>query len=269
MDEIVSESPVVTEEVTPQAQTYKVKVDGQERDVPLDELLKGYSHGSAAAKRMQEAAEIKKSHDELISMLQQAKSPENFMAFAQALGVDFDSLARQSVTRQLEFDALSPEQKKIKEYETENSRMKADLERRAQVERDAQASAAELQTMQQVENDFMSFYQSKGVQPSAEMTFEIASILHSAMSQGENWSVEDAYSLYEKRENRRYEKAIKKAIETGSVPKDLAKQFRQKDVEQFKKRPMPIMTEMQSRPASKKKLTVDQYFERLTKQYNG
>ncbi|QTC88103.1 hypothetical protein [Brevundimonas pondensis] len=45
------------------SQTFKVKVDGEELDVPLDELLKGYSREQVFTRRMQALAEDKKSTD--------------------------------------------------------------------------------------------------------------------------------------------------------------------------------------------------------------
>ncbi|EFK96690.1 conserved hypothetical protein [sediment metagenome] len=51
-------------EVTPEAQeepvTYKVKVDGEEVEVPLDELLKGYSRTSDYTRKTQQIAEQRK-----------------------------------------------------------------------------------------------------------------------------------------------------------------------------------------------------------------
>jgi hypothetical protein len=42
---------------------YRVPVDGEELDVDLDELKRGYSHARAANKRMQEAAQIRKAEE--------------------------------------------------------------------------------------------------------------------------------------------------------------------------------------------------------------
>lgn len=44
-------------------QTFKVKVDGEELDVPLEELLKGYSREQVFTRRMQALAEEKKTSD--------------------------------------------------------------------------------------------------------------------------------------------------------------------------------------------------------------
>lgn len=45
---------------TPEVQTFKVRVDGEEIDVPLDELLKGYSRTSDYTRKTQKVAEERK-----------------------------------------------------------------------------------------------------------------------------------------------------------------------------------------------------------------
>jgi DNA repair exonuclease SbcCD ATPase subunit len=47
-------------EVTPDVQTFKVKVDGADLDVPLDELLKGYSRTSDYTRKTQKVSEERK-----------------------------------------------------------------------------------------------------------------------------------------------------------------------------------------------------------------
>lgn len=67
-DSIPTEEPAsesTEPEVTPEAQeepvpTYKVKVDGEEVEVPLDELLKGYSRTSDYTRKTQQIAEQRK-----------------------------------------------------------------------------------------------------------------------------------------------------------------------------------------------------------------
>jgi hypothetical protein len=61
---LLGTTPVTEEttqpEVTPEVQTFKVKVDGADLDVPLDELLKGYSRTSDYTRKTQKVSEERK-----------------------------------------------------------------------------------------------------------------------------------------------------------------------------------------------------------------
>ena len=68
------------EEVEDEDTYYTVKVDGEEKDVTADELVKSYQLEQAAQKRMQEASEVRKNSEaEMQAMMQQREQ------YAQAL----------------------------------------------------------------------------------------------------------------------------------------------------------------------------------------
>jgi len=65
------------EEVEDEEAYYTVKIDGEEKDVSADELVKSYQLEQAAQKRMQEAAEIRKNSEaELAALAQQREKYE-------------------------------------------------------------------------------------------------------------------------------------------------------------------------------------------------
>lgn len=76
----------VTEETPPEpeteVQTFKVKVDGEEIDVPLDELLKGYSRTSDYTRKTQKVSEERKALEAEANAVRQERTQ-----YAQALEV--------------------------------------------------------------------------------------------------------------------------------------------------------------------------------------
>lgn len=68
------------EEVEDETEYYTVKIDGEEKSVTADELVKSYQLEQAAQKRMQEAAEIRKNSEAEVAALAQQREQ-----YAQAL----------------------------------------------------------------------------------------------------------------------------------------------------------------------------------------
>lgn len=60
----------------PAEQTVKVKIDGEERELPLSEVVKGYQMSSTASKRLEEAALARKALEEERARLQQQAPPQ-------------------------------------------------------------------------------------------------------------------------------------------------------------------------------------------------
>jgi hypothetical protein len=77
------------EEVDDEEAYYTVKIDGEERDVSADELVKSYQLEQAAQKRMQEAAEIRKNSEAEVAALAQQR--EQYAQALQSLQAQLDT----------------------------------------------------------------------------------------------------------------------------------------------------------------------------------
>jgi hypothetical protein len=115
-------SSVSAGSVVPEAipSKYKVGVDGEELEVDLDELKRGYSHGRAASKRMQEAAQIRKADEQ-----RRERASKGDFSFLQEYGVPKKEVlkwAEKELLELIEFEAL-PEPEK--NYLTEKQKREA------------------------------------------------------------------------------------------------------------------------------------------------
>lgn len=119
----------------------KIKVDGEELSVPLNEALQGYSRESAATKRFQEAAELRKQADEALR-LQQALQADP--------GLTVQILARQAGVSVEEFLGMTPAQQRAAVEDADDEYMDP-LERQIMEER--QARLALEQRLEQREAD--------------------------------------------------------------------------------------------------------------------
>ena len=111
---------------------FKVMVDGQESEVPESELVKGYSHNKAAAKKMEEAANVKKEATEAMRLLR-----SNPRMFFDKFGIDAKEFAAEIFDRELQEANMTPDQKKLREYE-ERFAAEAEAERLAAEEYEKQ-----------------------------------------------------------------------------------------------------------------------------------
>ncbi|QDP54614.1 MAG: putative scaffolding protein [Prokaryotic dsDNA virus sp.] len=81
------------EEVEDEIEYYTVKIDGEEKSVTADELVKSYQLEQAAQKRMQEAAEIRKNSEVEVAALAQQR--EQYAQALQSLQAQLDSAGEQ------------------------------------------------------------------------------------------------------------------------------------------------------------------------------
>ena len=81
------------EEVDDEEAYYTVKIDGEEKSVSADELVKSYQLEQAAQKRMQEAAEIRKNSEAEVAALAQQR--EQYAQALQSLQGQIDSVGEQ------------------------------------------------------------------------------------------------------------------------------------------------------------------------------
>ena len=81
------------EEVDDEDEYYTVKIDGEEKNVSADELVKSYQLEQAAQKRMQEAAEIRKNSEAEVAALAQQR--EQYAQALQSLQAQLDNAGEQ------------------------------------------------------------------------------------------------------------------------------------------------------------------------------
>lgn len=150
LEEAVDETPVeevVAPEPTPDV--YKVKIDGEEVEMSLDELRQHASMGKAAQKRMQEAANERKKMEELALAMK-----SNPAKMFETLGLDPSQWAEQYLSQQLSDAMLSPEEKARLEEQSELQnlrKMKMEQEKRAkQAQMMQQRQAAQQEVMNEI-----------------------------------------------------------------------------------------------------------------------
>lgn len=159
-DEAADEAAAAAkEEIKALKKKYSLKVNNKVKDVELDlsndeEVQKYLQKAMASDEKFQEAAQLRKQVEQLVSEL---KSNPLAILKHPGLGIDIKALAQQVLNEEIEEMKLSPEQKKIKELENalkekeekekkfeeeKSASERARLEQQAAEELDSQITAA-------------------------------------------------------------------------------------------------------------------------------
>lgn len=128
---------------------YKVKVDNQEIEVDEAELLRGYSHQSAANKRFQEGQLAKQQVEQLINMM---KDPDQFWQVAEKIGhKNTRELAEKLLIKQLQEEQMDPRDKELRDAKARLKEIE-DLDRQ-------QKEALEAKRLEEVKAHYMKEYE--------------------------------------------------------------------------------------------------------------
>ena len=153
------------------ARKYKVKVDGQEREVEESELLRGYGHQQAANKILQEGKGARKQAEDFIAMM---KDPQKFYEAAQKMGHNPRELAEKYLAAQLEDEMLDPREKELKD--TKAKLAKYDEIEKEQLRQAEQKRSDELREKysKEYETQFVDALKDSGLPPTKPMVAEMA-----------------------------------------------------------------------------------------------
>ena len=131
------------EEAAQQAQTFRVKVDGEEVEVPLDELLKGYSRTADYTRKTQAIAEARKQAEAEASLAREERQ-----RYAQTLEA-LDATLKQLQPPEIDWDRLY--QENPVEWVRQREVMRSRQEQAAWVQAQKQALVEKQQTEERIE----------------------------------------------------------------------------------------------------------------------
>jgi len=122
IDDSVAENP-------PEKRKFQVKIDGEDREIDEDELVKDYQLRSTSYERMKDASKLAKSAQPYVELVQALKKGD--LKVLKQLGIPADALREFSEKELLEYiedQDRSPTEKRAIEAERERDRLKAERE---------------------------------------------------------------------------------------------------------------------------------------------
>ncbi len=271
-----------------QPQKYKVKVNGVEKEVTIDELRKRFEHAEAANEKFQKAAQIQKEYQKAQQEMTKVKgvfehlksNPNSFFELAEAIGVDLDKLAHEHVLKQYKLSTMSDDERRVYDMEQRLKQYESERERYAREEQERNKSATLQKARTDVETELVNFFTTQQVTPTPEMMERVLSDI-ALFANDTNTTLSEAikrsYQRHETLMSRLEQQALERAIKTGKVPDELRTAFRKADVEKLGN---PFRSKPDSRPpnsdqprvqnrSSKPVTQTDDFFNRLEKKYHG
>lgn len=256
---------------------YKVKVDQEEMEVDEDELKRGYAHNKAAAKRMEEAAEMRKSYQRQIQIadgfekwIDNVKTnPMALFALGEQLGLDLDDLAMRRAAERLKYEYMDENERRAYDNERELSRYKQAEARQQEEQRQKAQQEYLAKARETVESEFVEFFTTNKIQPTPSMLSRIAEIKYGAASAGRPISVEQAYQRVAKEMQLARLDLIANLTEDDikALPKEKLQKLRQVDMRAFNEGRRPT-AQAASTPQVKKPMSTDDFFAMKDKQFS-
>lgn len=168
------------------ARLFKVKVDGQEMEVPEDELIRGYTHGKAAAKRMEEAAMTRKEAEQVLRIFK-----ENPREAFRLLGSDARQFAEQVINEELQEALLSPQERELRDYKRKVEEYESQR-RQAQEEYEKQQMEAEIaRQTETIQNEIIATLDTAGLPKTERTVGRIVYYMQAALQAGYNVTPKD------------------------------------------------------------------------------
>lgn len=169
-----------------------LKVNGKEEKVPLREALKISRMEKASQAKMQEAAQLKAQASQIIQM---AKS--NPKAFFQQTGIDPYEFAEATLAEKYEMMQMTPEQKKLMEYE-QRVKQYEDREKQDKQTREQQDQHVQTEKIRgEIQSEMIGAFKDVGIQPDVDLVARVSAEMMRSIAQKKAGYREEALSAKE------------------------------------------------------------------------
>ncbi len=179
---------------------FKVKVDNQEVEVDEAELLKGYTHGRAAAKRFQEGSKAK---DQALAFVKMMKDKGTLFDAIKKLGHDPRQLAEEYLAAQIQDDLMDPKDKELKTYKQKVDAYEAEKAKQEETTKQQEHERLKTKYAKEYSEQFVDALKKSGLPQTKPMVAEMAKYIKRAADIGYQLSADDAAKLVREDETTR------------------------------------------------------------------
>lgn len=244
---------------------FKVKIDGNETEVDESELIKGYQTSKAAMKRFEEASKKEKEHARFIEKLK--ANPAEVLNDPK-IGKNARQWAEEFLAEELRKEMMSPEQRKLMEYEQKVKEYEE--QQRAMKEQEEQQKMAQLEAKyaEELQTKFIDILDKSDLPKSPYVVKKMASLMYAAMQEGIDADVTP--EMYVRIVREELKKDMNDMIRSlggeqllGFFGNDVVEKIRKADLEAARKKGIvkeskPIVSPTKS-DTSKKKITMEEF----------
>ncbi|MCW9065797.1 MAG: hypothetical protein OQJ78_05820 [Ignavibacteriaceae bacterium] len=270
-EEMVPETPEVQEkqeQVETQApetpQEIELEIEGVKKKFKPEQILNVIKSYEGLQSKAQEYESSQTQMNNLIANLKE--NPNLLWDFAESLGHDPRELTRSKFKEYLEFEKMTPEQKRIYDLERKLKGVESEKEKYAKEKESQEYEAKVEQYYKQIEKEFTDFYANSDVKPSKELATELIKIQKDELDlKGQRPSVEEAYKLYKKRHDSLKTRFLE-SLSEDEIPESVLKAARKKlqaDARKFKppeKRGVATKGKRGGSSKTRKQLSINDFF---------
>lgn len=253
----------------------KVKVDGVESEVDLDELKRGYSHAKAAADRMRKAQEtiksvepIEKENKQWRGVLERiSKSEDDFWEFAESMGYKLDEIVSRKALDIIKLEQMS-EQDRLKELEYRQLKKKSLTWQEQEAQQSKQKEVQDYAAVEsRVDNEVAQVLQKNSCRDPRVLEQMILIRMKDA-----NTDWDSAYSKAHQaiaNRDKAYRQRVLAELDPNELPDDVRARLRKADVESLKGRAKPYQSAAQEPKKTQTKIvaSTDDYFKQMEKRF--
>ena len=258
---------------------YKVKVNGAEREVDVDELLKGYSLGNGAHQKFEQAAQMMKKAEAMMRQVQSFQEmiqndPE--MIVKQTDKQKFRQTAEKFLAQELRMEMMTPEERHAYVAQIEKDQKLAEYENKEKASKEAEDKAKFNAMMEEqrlnYETKFIDAFKSLNWPADTSMETKLlfmrdmATLLEAAVQSGYEPDYKDLAKMsmdsWMKQANLFYGSLDGEKLATA-LPPEVAKKLRKYDLERLRAagvtQSKPVEHDSHSSQPMSKKMTKDQW----------
>jgi hypothetical protein len=243
MNQAVELKPVENQEVTaeqkapaaPEARKFKIALEnGAEAELPEEEVLNLAKMGQYAQSKLNEAAGAKKQAEEFFELLK--SNPKKALSDPK-FGLDLRKFSEETLAEMLQEELLSPEQRKIKEYEAKLREVEDQKKAEAEAKNKAEMEKLQASYAKQFETSFSEALNSSGLPKTAKTVRRIAELMYQNLESGYDLEPKDLVPIV-KQEYIDEIKELFGAADASSIlaliGDDVGKKIRQADLNRVK-----------------------------------
>lgn len=200
---------------------FKVKVDDKELEVDEAELLKGYTHGKAAAKRFQEGSRAKAQAEQFINLMKEGqKDPAKLQDVLYKMGYtrqQIREISEKFLAAEIEEDLMDPKDKELKTYKQKLAAYEAEKNKQSEDAKQQEQDRLKAKYAKEYSEAFVEALKKSGLPQTKPMVAAMAGYIKRAAEIGYKINAEEAAKLVREDEVNRL-----RAITGGSEAEVLA-----------------------------------------------
>lgn len=158
---------------------HRVKIDGQEREVDYDTLIRDYQTAQAAQRRFQDAQKESARVKEIDKRLEQGDIKWLVEKLGAAKAKD---VFENYLIDELEYDSLPPAEKKARELARENAQLKEERDKDKQSQSQREYSQVVEKAQKELENDVADALQGLGAKPTPRLVMRLLDQIEANLS---------------------------------------------------------------------------------------